>query len=88
MASEAVREVARVICGVYGDACVTALDTQAADAVVRHLSEAGWVPPEVVAALVESAGGAVEVVERSVVDPPRLFRVDGVGTWRFETRRP
>ncbi len=56
-----VADVCQIIQRAYGDASQTVLDRECALAIIRHLREEGWSPPETVAAIVAAAGGRVEV---------------------------
>lgn len=61
--STASRIAADAIQRTYGDASQTALDHQAASAVVSDLRAAGWASPSEVAAIVAAAGGKVVLTD-------------------------
>lgn len=77
VATEAVNRVCDALRAWYGDAITTARDRQVAHSIVQVLCEAGWCPPNMIAAILEAAGGSVTVTDRQMVDPPsKLVRED------------
>jgi len=76
MAVHAEDLVCDVIQRVYGHSTRSRRARKAAQDTLRALYDAGWCPPDVLAGIVESAGGDVLVQLRSVIDPPALERVE------------
>jgi hypothetical protein len=76
-----VQGITDVIQRVYGDATQSALDHRAASEIWRHLTERGVIPPSLIAAIVESAGGEVIVPSRVILDPPDQLWLSEDGPW-------
>lgn len=64
--------IAATLQRVYGDVTQTPLDRQAAREVYRYLTEQFMVPPSTLAAVVEAAGGRVEVPDHAIHESPEL----------------
>ena len=57
---------------VYGHATQTVLDDQAADEIMRTLHQMGYAPLDMVARIIEAAGGSVTLTAQSLNDPRPL----------------
>ena len=88
-----INEITGIIQVTYGDATQTPLDRECACRIIDHLRQSGWVSPDVVCAMVASAGGSIDIQEEHLADPPDLLIMsdpkwqDGSGIRRVSVKR-
>lgn len=81
-------DIRNIIQETYGDATQTVLDDECARRIVARVAQNG-VSWDVLATVVASAGGRVEIDDRYVFDPPQLLiSTDAMSTGRVLTTRP
>lgn len=85
-----IQQIAGIIQSTYGDATQAELDRRCASAIYNHLIQSGWISPDIVRALIASAGGEIHLQEEFLLDPPDVLVVHSPtwdGTRRITVKR-